>query len=191
VSERIALGKCPGSPEERKQLIESRLAEEGFLEQVRLTYVQRKIVEFLLSQKGYRPDDIEIDREFAISLSDVTFVVKADVSLVLNGRRFMVITCAVNSLESWERHASAFCRVVEEYQIPYAVVTDGTGARVLDAIHDRVISEGVESIPTRAEAVELLAGHEFSPCPEGRYEREKRILYAFDAIRCPFDYPKT
>lgn len=191
MSQRIALGKTPQSPEERKQLIESHLAEEGHFEKVRLTYVQRKVVDFLLTQKGYLPDDVEIDREFSVALSDVTITVKADVSLVLNGRRVMVITCAVNSLESWERHAAAFCRVVESYQIPYAVVTDGEEARMIDAIQGRVISEGIGSIPTRGEAVDLIGHIDFTPCPEGRCEREKRILYAFDAIRCPFDYPKT
>ncbi len=190
MSQYVPLGRSPESPEDRRALIEEHIAAEEYLVRLQLSHLQRKVIEFLLTRKGYRPEDIETDKEFRVELPDVTFTVKADIVVILHGKSFLIITCAMSSLESWERHAAAFCRVVVAYQIPYAAVTDGSDARVIDAVQGAVISEGIDSIPTRAEAEELIANVVFGPCPEGRCEREKRILHAFDGIRCPLDYPK-
>lgn len=183
----ISLGKIPASPEERKELLARRVEMEEYLSNIELTQVQRRVIDFLTSQKGYDSADIEANRDFRVDLMDTSFNTRADIILKIEGKIFCIIKCVMSSLESWERHSIAFSRVVEPYQIPYAVVTDSESARILDVIGGRLISEGLDSIPSKVDAVKIIKGKSFSPYPRERAEKEKRILYAFDAIKCSTD----
>lgn len=190
----IMLGKIPTSPEERKKLIGERISMEDHLSNRELTHVQKKVIEFLVSEKGYSNEDIEANREFSVELRGdppSSFTVKADVVLNLDGRRFLVIKCVLNSPESWERHTSAFCRVADAYQIPFGVVTDSETAKLLDAAGGKPLSEGLASIPSREEALQLVKKTVFCAYPEEKCEKEKRILYAFDAITCHTETKST
>lgn len=184
----IMLGKIPKSPEERKQLLGKRVEMEEHLSDLGMSQVQQRLIEFLISEKGYSEKDMEVNKEFSVHISDgpsdVSFNVKADIVLKLNDVRFFIVKCVMSSMESWERHSAAFCRVVESYQVPYAVVTDGEDARVIDAVSGKLLSLGLDSIPSRDEAQELIKKTVFTPFPKERCEKEKRILHAFDAITC-------
>ncbi|BCB96181.1 hypothetical protein JZK55_11030 [Dissulfurispira thermophila] len=155
-----------------------------YLSHIGLTQVQRRVVDFLISHKGYSNEDIEVNREFKIDLLDASFNARADIALKIEGKIFCIIKCVMNSLESWERHSIAFGRVVESYQIPYAIITDSENARVLDVVEGKLISEGLDSIPSRTDARKFINEKAFSPYSKEKAEREKRILYAFDAIGC-------
>lgn len=183
----IALGKSPTSPEERKELLARRVEMEEYLSHIELTQVQRRVIDFLTSQKGYANVDIEANRDFKVDLIDASFNARADIILKIEGKIFCVIKCVMSALESWERHSIAFCRVVESYQIPYAVVTDSESARILDVIKGRLISEGLDSIPSKNDALKIAQRNVFLPYPIERAEKEKRILHAFDAIKCSTD----
>lgn len=187
----ISLGKIPASFEERKELLAKHVETEEFLSNLELTHIQRIVVEFLQLQKGYCNEHIEINRDFKVELANSFFNVKADIALKIDEHIFCIIKCAVNSLESWERHSIAFCRVVESYQIPYAVITDGETARLIDVVKGEILSEGLDSIPSKDEALKIIKNITFQAYPEQRIEREKKILYAFDAIKCSIDFCKT
>ncbi len=186
----IPLGKNPTSPDERQELIAKRVEMEESLSQLEVNYVQKKIIELLISQKGYSKDDLEVNKEFRIELADAFFNVKADIAIMLDGRISMVVKCVINSLESWERHSIAFCRVVESYQIPFAVVTDAETAKLFDAAEGKLISEGMNSIPSREEVLRMIEDVRPLVCSSDRIEKAKRILYAFDAITCPAGFTK-
>ncbi|TAN41094.1 MAG: hypothetical protein EPN22_16495 [Nitrospirae bacterium] len=179
----IPLGKNPASPEERKKLIGEKVCRDESLENDELARVQSRTLDFLMFQKGYCKIDLQEKVLFKIELPDASFDALADIVITLNGRRFILVKCAVNSPASWERYSVAFCRVADVYQIPYAVVTDGEDAKLLDAVRGRPISEGLESIPSKDEAIELFGKTEFMPFPAQKAEREKRILFAFDTIK--------
>ncbi len=185
MSRYITLGKIPESPEERKKLISQRVEEEEYLLQVAANYIQKNVVEFLTSRKGYGFNDLEINKEFTVSLANTPFKVKADIIINLDGARFLLIKCAANSTDSWERYTIAFCRVVESSPIPFAAVTDGETLRMLDARSGEVVSEGLEALPSREEARGILSETVYGEFPPERCEKEKRILYAFEAIKCP------
>lgn len=188
MSSYIHLGKIPGSPEERKELIARRVGMEEYLAGLELTFVQRKVAEFLLTQKGYPEEDIEVNKNFKVSVTDTSFDVTADIVLKAEGIRFLVIKCVMNSMESWERHSTAFCRVVEPCcQIPFAVITDGEGVRTIDVLNGGVSTGGLDSIPSRQDAGRLVRETVMSPYAVEKCEKEKRILYAFEAIKCPVD----
>lgn len=180
----IPLGKIPASPEERKELLARMVEVEEYLSHIELTQIQRRVIDFLTSKKGYANVDIEANKDFRVDLPDASFNARADIILKIKGRIFCVIKCVMSSLESWERHSISFSRVVESYQIPYAIVTDSESARILDVVKGKLIAEGLDAMPSKEDAVKIVQQIIFSPYPQERAEKEKRILYAFEAIRC-------
>lgn len=180
----IPLGKIPASTEERKELLAKREAMEEHLSNLELTQVQRRVIEFLMAQKGYANADIETNIDFRVDLPETSFNARADIVLKTDGKRFCIIKCVMSSPESWERHSIAFGRVVESYQIPYAVVTDSESARILDVVGGKLVSEGIDSIPSKEQAIQIIQQTALCSYSQERTEKEKRILYAFDAIKC-------
>ncbi|MCE5312775.1 MAG: type I restriction enzyme HsdR N-terminal domain-containing protein [Nitrospiraceae bacterium] len=182
MSMKIELGKEPKSPEERRNLLAQHdmAADEAALENI--NFIQKGVINFLISQKGFMPEDITADRTFCIELAGSSFCVKADLAVSFEGRTIMLIKCSVDSLESWERHMKAFCRVADSRQIPFAAVTDAETVRFINVSKAESAGLELKDMPSRDELVKMSAEHDNEPFPAGRAEKEKRILYAFDAI---------
>lgn len=150
--------------------------------------IRQTIERFLIEEKGYSKKDIEVDREFDIALGDELNKSKVDliVSIVsVEKNFFMIIKCARGSLVSREREVLSCARIFDTYQIPFAVITNGEDAEVLDTISGEVIGCGLEAVPSKSQALEALKRVEFKKLPEKRIEKEKRIFLAFDAFKCP------
>jgi hypothetical protein len=96
----------------------------------------------------------------------------------------MIIKCAAGSLDSRERQAVASARVIASPPLPVAVVADPVSAEVLDVASGKVIGEGFGAIPTREQLDGILNENAMNPLDGKRLEKEKRILLAFDAIKC-------
>jgi Type I restriction enzyme R protein N terminus (HSDR_N) len=169
---------------DRKRMIEDKIMKRDENALRGLGLVREQVWDFLMHEKGYVEGDIEVDRRFEISIDDVRTTISVDYLITIFGRRFMVIKCTPGTLESRERHLVSFARVVDSYQIPLAVVTDGAQARIMDAISGRLAGEDLTSIPGRSMAIEFVQSMEFKPYPHDKMEREKRILLAFEAIKC-------
>jgi len=169
---------------DRKKLVEEKIRNAEAEALTSLTLIRRVVKDYLIHEKGYGDEDIEVDAEFGIIVDNRETPVSVDYILNIRGRRFMVIKCSPGAVESRERHLVSFARVVDAYQIPIAVVTDGVQARILDTLKGRIIAEGLESLPERRQAVEMMSSTEFSPYPAERMEKEKRILVAFESIKC-------
>jgi hypothetical protein len=148
----------------------------------------REIVREFLFQKGYTAEDIEVDRSFYIELDGEKTPVSTDYIIRVNDRRLMVIKCSPGALDSRQRHIVAFARVVDRHQIPFAIVTDGLKAIVFDTVTGKPLKEGLDSIPSKEEAIEIASTMKFTPFPEERVEREKRVLMAFEVIRCTQEF---
>lgn len=155
-----------------------------YISGLQLTQVQRKIVEFLISDKGYRENDLEVNRDFSIQMPECPFNVRADIIIKIHGKRFFIVKCVMGSMESWERHSVAFGRVADNYQIPYAVITTGDDARLLCTVDGSLVAEGLKAIPSRQDAERMCGETMPNVFPSDRAEKEKRILYAFEAIKC-------
>ena len=143
---------------------------------------RQAVEKFLVSEKGYLKEDIQVDVDLAITVAGEPY--RSQVDLVVSpdgGRtRFMVIKCAAGSLGSREREIVAAARLLGEYQIPRAVVSDGKTAVVLDAVAGRKIGNGLDAIPTRQEAIDELKSLTLKPFPAERREREKLIFRTYD-----------
>ncbi|NCO83347.1 MAG: hypothetical protein COZ31_04810 [Nitrospirae bacterium CG_4_10_14_3_um_filter_44_29] len=145
--------------------------------------VRQGIERFLIEEKGYTKDDIEVDRGFDVVLDEKTNRAKVDLVISLEGKRFMIIKCIGGSLSSWEREALACARIFDTYVIPLAVVTDGEDAEILDAATGKAIGHGPREIPSRHEALEAVKRIEFKGLSGDKREKEKRVFWAFESIK--------
>jgi hypothetical protein len=145
----------------------------------------RKMVFYLLVEKnGYLPEDIEKKVVFEVKLGQETAYSSVDFLISIAGKKAMVIKCAAGSLSSRERQALAAARLIGSTPVPVAVVADPVNAEVLDVATGEVVGEGFGAIPVRDRIVQLISEYSFTPLSPERLEKEKRILLAFDAIRC-------
>ena len=147
---------------------------------------RQKIARFLVTEKGYNKQEI-IPRLKIETLFNKNFVTSTiDMVITLTARRFIVIRYGPGSLVTRERPAIAAAKVlVPKYQIPYAVVTNGENAEFLETRTGKILAQGMQGIPSRLEALELLKNHHFEPPPtDKRKEQGLRILNAFDQEIC-------
>jgi hypothetical protein len=171
--------------EDREKLIQEKIKAEEQVEIMQLKGVKQKVWEILTKEKNFDPGEIEIDPEVRLRLSDCEATVSIDFIINLPSASFMIIKCSSSAIESWERYVISFARVVKDYQIPYAVVTDGDNARIIDVLAGTLVSESIERILNRQEALDKMKDFKKIPCPVNRLEREKRVIYAFEGIKCP------
>jgi len=145
----------------------------------------RKMIGYLLrDRKGYGPEDVRKGLAFEVTLGHEAFWSSADFIVSVNGRMGMIIKCAAGSLDSRERQAVAAARVIASPPLPVAVVADPVTAEVLDVASGKVTGEGFGAIPTREQLEGILNKNVTQPLDDKRLEKEKRILLAFDAIKC-------
>lgn len=147
--------------------------------------IRDEMLRFLVEHRDYTPEDIEKDKEFKVGVAGCEDTVSTDYIIRLRDKMFMAIKCAAGSVDSRERHIISFARVVDQYQIPYCLVTDGENTRMIDTVRGEVISEDIFAVPNKEEALKLMGEVEFSPYPPERLEKEKRVLLAFETVRCP------
>ena len=142
----------------------------------------RGLIEYLLlEKKGYPAGEVRKQVIFDVTLGTEQFTSSVDFVIEVQGRKAMVIKCSAGSLSSRERQAVAAARLLAA---PFAVVADPVTAELLDAVTGKVIGEGFGAIPVRDQLLALLSGKDTEPLTPQKAEREKRILLAFDAIRC-------
>jgi len=170
---------------DREKLIEQRLKAEEEIETIQLSGIKQAVWEFLIKEKQFKPKEIETDPEFRLILGDRETTVSIDFVVNLPSASLMVLQCSSGSLEAWERYVTAFARVVKDYQIPYAVVTDGDKARIIDVLAGKLIGDSLGQLFNREEALDRMKDFKKIPCPVNKLEREKRIVYAFESIKCP------
>ncbi len=149
--------------------------------------VRQNLSRLMVEKRGYLKEDLEA-RCFIETLFNAQFV-RSNIELVVSlnkHNKFLIIRYGAGSLVSRERSAIAAARVLEkEYQIPYAVVTNGRDAELLDTATGEVVATGMEAIPSRIVALEMAVDCLFLPPPEGKKrEGEMRILNAFDVEVC-------
>ena len=143
---------------------------------------RQAVEKYLIDEKGYLKEDIEVDVDIAVTVAGEPYRSQVDLVVSPDGgdTRFMVIKCAAGSLGSCEREIVAAARLLDEYQIPCAVVSDGRKAIALDTVTGKKIGDGLEAIPSRQEAIDALKERTLTPFPAERRDREKLIFRTYD-----------
>lgn len=142
---------------------------------------RRTIAYLLLEKKGYSPEEVQKNVIFEVNLDNEMVHSSVDFVVTVSGKKAMIIKCAAGSLDSRQRQAVAAARLLGT---PLAVVADPVTAEVLNAGTGEVIGEGFGAIPVREQIETLLGEKEPAALTPARIEKEKRILLAFDAIKC-------
>ncbi len=153
---------------------------------------RQKLARFLVEEKGYSREDIEVKRIVEMSIEDKKIMSMVDFVVKVDGKSFIVIRYGPGSLVTRERPALAAARILEAYQIPLTVVTNGEEAEVLNTASGEVLSVGLASIPDKSTASERLKNTEFHLLSPKQREAEKRILSAYDwlehSLECDDDW---
>ncbi len=153
---------------------------------------RQKIARFLVEEKGYAKEEIETKRRIEMTIGDEKVLSMVDFIVKVDGAAFMAIRYGPGSLVTRERPALASARILENYQIPFTVVTNGEGAEVLDTFSGRVIGTGLDAVPHRNTAVGQLKSIALHPLSVKQLEAEKRILSAYDwlehSLECDTDW---
>ena len=143
----------------------------------------RQMVErFLVETKGYSKDDIEVDADLKFAIGGEEVHSNVDLVVQVQGKRFMVLRCVPGSLVSRQRETLAAARLLDVYQIPFSVVTDGKDAELLDTPTGEVLDQGMGAIPSKEEAIQRMKGIKLQPFPQDRLEREKIIFRSYDEM---------
>ncbi len=139
---------------------------------------------YLVEEKGYTKNDISIDVPIEIDIHGEKYksVIDLVISIDSQKTKCMAVKCAAGSLGSREREIVSASRLLDRYQIPFSVVSDGKNALVLDTLSGQKIGEGLDTVPSKKDIIEIISSMVFAPLPENRREKEKLIFRSYDSM---------
>jgi len=137
----------------------------------------------LVERKGYAREDIEVDVPIEMVIAGERYRSAVDLVAGVGGRRLVAFRCAAGSIGSCEREILAAARLLNDYQIPWAVASDGRDAVVLDTASGRRVGAGLDAIPACAELEAQLPALAFKTLPLDRRQREQLIFRTYDCER--------
>jgi len=145
---------------------------------------RQMFVQFLVEEKGFSKEDIEVDVDIEMTVAGETYRSQIDLVVSVDGgvTRFMAVKCAAASLGSREREILAASRLLAENQLPFSVVSDGKTAIVLDTVSGKKLGEGLNAIPSKGEVREKLETLQLRPFSKEKREREKLIFRSYDSM---------
>jgi hypothetical protein len=143
---------------------------------------RQRVERFLVEEKGYSKDAIEVDADLEFAIGEEKIHSSVDLVVRIQGKRFMVLRCAAGSLGSRHRETLASARLLEAYQVPLSVVTDGKDAEILDTVTGEVLDRGLNAIPSKEEGVKRMEETTLQPLAQERLERERIIFRSYDEM---------
>jgi len=145
--------------------------------------VNRQAVErFLVEEKGFKKQDIQVGVPIQMQIRDQIYRSSVDLVITLDGRKLMVIKCAPGSLGSREREIIAAARLLDENQIPLALVSDGKSAILLNTANGQKVGEDLAAVPYRRELLNKFKEFTLEAIKGERREREKLIFRSYDSM---------
>jgi len=156
---------------------------------------RQKLARFLVEKKAYAKEDIDVKRRLEMTIDGKKVLSMVDLVIRINGTAIMVIRYGPGSIVTRERPALAAARILEGYQIPFTVVTNGEDAEVLDTVTGALLGTGLDAIPDKNSALEQLRTMKLQPLSAKQADAEKRILSAYDwmehSLECDDDWCAT
>jgi hypothetical protein len=150
--------------------------------------LRQGLARFLVDRKGYEKADLTAKVPLVARAGDKKALLKIDFCVRIRDKVVMVVKYGPGSLVTRVRPALAVSRLLERYQIPLLVVSNGIDAELLDGASGKVLGNDLSAIPDKKEIVARFDGFVFNPIPENRAEMESRILYAYEIDdACPCD----
>ncbi len=156
---------------------------------------RQQLARLLVQEKGFLKTDIHPRRELVITAGDSKAVIVNDFLVRLQPlqgkackacKACMIVKYGPGSVVSRHRPALAISRLIEPYQIPVVVVTNGRDADILDGNTGKKTAGGLNAIPSKTELLQKLEDKEFTfdPISPERAEKESRIAFAMEVDLC-------
>ena len=143
---------------------------------------RQAVEKYLVEVKGFLKGDLEIDAPLEIDIRGEAYRATVDIVVTINHRRLMAVKCAAGSIGSREKEILSAAKLLESYQVPLAVVSDGHKATVLDTLSGKSLGEGLDAIPSREEIAARFKEEDFQPVPENRLEQVKLVFRSYDSM---------
>jgi hypothetical protein len=147
---------------------------------------RQKMARFLVEEKGYAKDDLLLRLKLETLFAGNFVVSTIDLTVLINGKKFFILRYGPGSMVTRERAAVAAARVLDkEYQIPFAVVTNGEDLEFIEVASGKVLGTGFGALPGKQEGLRQIPALSFpAPPAEAQRQRELRILNAYDREVC-------
>lgn len=137
---------------------------------------RQKVERFLVEKCGVAKDAISVNVPLNVKVNEEKYHGRVDLTVSAKGRLVMVIKCVAGSPGSWLREIVAAARLLEETPIPWAVVSDGKKAVVMDLINGQTGEGGLGEIVT-IEKVALMAEQQPLPKLTQAQRKKESILF--------------
>ncbi len=149
---------------------------------------RQRLARLLVDQNGYAKGDLVPRKGLIVTAGNSRAVIKIDILVYLSGRACMIINFGPGSIVTRRRSLLAISRILEPYQIPVVVVTNGEDAEILEGSSGDVISRGLDTLPSKSQLMAIAAGSNFKPIAADRAEMESRLAYCYEVDgSCPCD----
>ena len=149
---------------------------------------RQKLARHLVEYCGYAKSDLTPRFRLTVSACDRRAAIPVDFLITLSSRIGMVIKYGPGSLVTRHNPAIAISRVIQPYQIPLVVVTNGEDAHIIDCRTGKLTGEGLMNIPAKKNLETIMQAHVFEAVPVKMVEMANQIIYAFEVDgSCPCD----
>ncbi len=136
---------------------------------------------FLVETKGYKKNEILVDVPLTVLFKGNDYCSSIDLVVRVHQKAVMAITCVAGSIGSYEREILAGARLLQDdYQIPFAVSTDGKNAVIMETLSGRTIGKKMSDIFSREKIKKMLPDLTFTPFDKTKKEREMIIYRSFN-----------
>jgi len=143
---------------------------------------RQTVEKYLVEEKGYAKEELEIDAPLEIDIRGEVYAATVDIAIRIGDRRLLAIKCAAGSIGSREKEILSAAKLLEDYQVPISIVSDGRNALVLDTLTGKKIGEGLNAIPTKVEILNRFDETDFQPVPATRLEQVKLVFRSYDSM---------
>lgn len=148
--------------------------------------IRQELARRLVEQLGYAREELEPRLTIDSCYNNTRVRTLIELTARINGRRLFILRYGPGSLVTRETAAVAAARILDpDYRIPLAIVTNGRDAELIETRRGKVLAGGMECIPDRQRAEELLTAYPFEPFADpGLRDQALRILNVFDQEVC-------
>jgi len=150
--------------------------------------LRQSLARLLVEEKGFDKAHIEPRRQVVLTACDKRAAIQLDFVVWIDDRVCMIVKYGPGSLVTRHRPALGLSRLIEPYQIPLVVVTNGRDADILDGESGKRLASGLDGIPAYHDVLTSFPSFEFKPISRKRAEGESRIVFAYEIDNaCPCD----
>ncbi|MDA8403374.1 MAG: type I restriction enzyme HsdR N-terminal domain-containing protein, partial [Desulfobacteraceae bacterium] len=115
--------------------------------------ILQAISRFLVEEKHFAKNEISTREKLVLTVDGKTGTVTVNFVIRISDRAFALVMYGPGSIVTRQRPALAAARLISPQVIPVSVITNGDDALVMDSVSGQVIGKGMESLPSRDEAI--------------------------------------